>query len=357
MVVFTFCTVCGVKLTPKNRISYRPNSCRDCELERKRLYSLKRKEDNKKRTKSSGKVAAKTSKLSKSKVKSKPVVKKSLKAAKPKLKSKEQIKREKERERLRLQKERERERLLKERERENLRREKERERLRLQKEREKDRLLKERERERLRREKEKEQLKKEKEKEKLNKEKEKEQLKVLKEREREEKRRDKEKEKEQKRLEKEADKERKRHEKEEIKRKAEEERKEKARRKKLLEMNIITDVPDYALNATSFKVKPRRFGNKAQKKSQIVEAQDVAVVTEGSVAKHSPFNPQTDQGEVFRAPSDTPWEGSNFKIVDGVFVAHTDNDAEESRGPSEDEVKAIIERIRLEHKNRKEAAE
>ena len=39
----SYCTVCGVKLTAKNRISYRPSSCRDCELERKRLYSLKRK--------------------------------------------------------------------------------------------------------------------------------------------------------------------------------------------------------------------------------------------------------------------------------------------------------------------------
>jgi predicted DsbA family dithiol-disulfide isomerase len=41
-----YCTVCGVKLTAKNKISYRPSSCRDCELERKRLYSLKRKIQN-----------------------------------------------------------------------------------------------------------------------------------------------------------------------------------------------------------------------------------------------------------------------------------------------------------------------
>ena len=48
-----YCTVCGVKLTAKNRISYRPSSCRDCELERKRLYSLKRKIQNELEEKSS----------------------------------------------------------------------------------------------------------------------------------------------------------------------------------------------------------------------------------------------------------------------------------------------------------------
>ena len=50
------CTVCGVKLNNKNRVEYRPNSCRDCELERKRLYSLKRKDDNAKRSTASAKV-------------------------------------------------------------------------------------------------------------------------------------------------------------------------------------------------------------------------------------------------------------------------------------------------------------
>ncbi|OGI20466.1 MAG: hypothetical protein A3B68_02990 [Candidatus Melainabacteria bacterium RIFCSPHIGHO2_02_FULL_34_12] len=34
-----FCKVCGIKLSTKNTVDYRPGSCRDCELERKKLYS------------------------------------------------------------------------------------------------------------------------------------------------------------------------------------------------------------------------------------------------------------------------------------------------------------------------------
>jgi hypothetical protein len=120
-------------------------------------------------------------------------------------------------------------------------------------------------------------------------------------------------------------------------------------------MNIITDVPDYALAAASSKVKARRFGKKSVNKSQIVEVDKATIEKNKTSRIVVPFNPQDGvTGEILRAPSDTPWEGSNFKIVGGTFVNHTDNDVEESRGPTEDEVKAIIERIRLEHKTRKE---
>ena len=34
-----YCKVCGISLTAKNIVDYRPGSCRDCELERKKLYS------------------------------------------------------------------------------------------------------------------------------------------------------------------------------------------------------------------------------------------------------------------------------------------------------------------------------
>ena len=34
-----YCKVCGVTLKASNTVDYRPGSCRDCELERKKLYS------------------------------------------------------------------------------------------------------------------------------------------------------------------------------------------------------------------------------------------------------------------------------------------------------------------------------
>ena len=34
-----FCKVCGIILKAINTVDYRPGSCRDCELERKKLYS------------------------------------------------------------------------------------------------------------------------------------------------------------------------------------------------------------------------------------------------------------------------------------------------------------------------------
>ncbi len=360
MSAHSVCTVCGVKLTAKNKISYRPNSCRDCELERKRLYSLKRKEDNQKRSKSTSKsVASKKAKKTSVKAKPKKALVKSKKAPAKKIlsktRAKDQQKREREREKLRLQKEREREKLLKQRERERLQKERERERILKQREREKLQREKEHQRELQRREREKEQLKKDREREKLFKLKEKQRLKEELKKDREQKRLERENEKEQKRLEREREKEQKRFEKEEAKRIADEDKKEKARRKKLLDMNIITDVPDYALAATSSKVKTRRFGKKISNKAQIVEADKTALEDAKASKLVVPFNPRDGvTGEILRAPSDTPWEGSNFKIVGGTFVNHTDNDVEESRGPTEDEVKAIIERIRLEHKTRKE---
>ncbi len=361
MSAHSVCTVCGVKLTAKNKISYRPNSCRDCELERKRLYSLKRKEDNQKRSKSTSKTVA-PKKTKKTSVKAKPAKKVLVKSKKApikkvvsKTKAKDQEKREREREKLRLQKEREREKLVKQRERERLQKERERERIVKQREREKLQREKDHQRELQRREREKEELKKDREREKSFKLKEKQRLKEELKKDREQKRLERENEKEQKRLEREREKEQKKFEKEEAKRIADEDKKEKARRKKLLDMNIITDVPDYALAATSSKVKARRFGKKISNRTQIVEADKAALENAKASKLVVPFNPQDGvTGEILRAPSDTPWEGSNFKIVGGTFVNHTDNDVEESRGPTEDEVKAIIERIRLEHKTRKE---
>ena len=367
IVIITNCTVCGVKLNTKNRVSYRPNSCRDCELERKRLYSLKRKSDQNKRAKANGKAKpkAKPAPKLKSKAKSvktskklvakktskKPVKKLDTKAIAAKNKEKERL--AKEREKLRIQKEKERIRLQKERERERILREKER--IRLQKERDKERIQKEKEREKLRKEKEKEKLLKlkAKEQEKLDKVKQKEQLKLSKEAEREEKRRAKEEEREGKKREKEEAKRKKQEEKD----KRAQEKAEKERKKKLLDMNIITDIPDYIVSSSTVKVKKRRLGkpSKALKNSQIIQAPSSGGSTLNPEKVVAPFNPAAeDTGEILRAPSDTPWEGSNFKIVGGSFVSNTENEEDENKGPSEDEVKAIIERIRLEHKTRKD---
>jgi hypothetical protein len=373
------CTVCGVKLNNKNRVEYRPNSCRDCELERKRLYSLKRKDDNAKRSTASAKV--KSTKSSKKVTAKKPASKKAIDKLSPAKKAQLAAK-DKKAKLLAAKKIAEakklREKLLKDREKERLRREKERERLlkdrekeKIQREKDRDRLLKEREKERLKRDKDRERLEKQKEKERLDKLKDKERARQEKELEKEKAKQDKLLDKEFKRQEKEAEKERKKQEKEELKRKKIEEKESKARekaekekaeraKKKLLDMNVIVDVPDYIVNLASAKVKKRRLEkvSKSAKKAQIIEVPAEAILNLDDKSLDKPFNPEADDpGEILRAPSDTPWEGSNFKIVGGVYVNHTESDTVESRGPSEEEVKAIIERIRMEHKTKKDGAE
>lgn len=370
----SYCTVCGVKLTAKNRISYRPNSCRDCELERKRLYSLKRKKDSPSKSKSTAKKA--TTKSAAKKTSKKTTTKKTAKktASKKSTLTKAQVQKERERarkekERERARKEKEKEKARKEKEKARARKEKEREKARKEKEREKAR--KEKEREKALKIKEKEKLQKQKEREKLRKEREKEKELARKEKEklRELKRQEREAEKERKREEREAERERKRFEKEEAKRLKQEEKERKARekaekeraereRKKLIDANMIVDLPDYVFEQSTAKVKKRRLSNsRAAKKEQIIDAElgNNKTSPESSQAS-TPFNPsEVFDGEVLRAPSDTPWEGNNFKIVGGSFVNHSGDDTEESRGPTEDEVKAIIERIRLEHQSKKEA--
>ena len=62
---------------------------------------------------------------------------------------------------------------------------------------------------------------------------------------------------------------------------------------------------------------------------------------------------ELSEDDLLRAPSETPWDSSSFKIVNGSFVEHGVEDQEESRGPSPEEIKNIIEKIRLEHKTRR----
>lgn len=86
-----FCKVCGVGLKASNTVDYRPGSCRDCELERKKLYSnltldsgSKSKASNKKA--SSKKVKSAKDKKTSSKKDSKDKSLKKLKLIKLKLK-------------------------------------------------------------------------------------------------------------------------------------------------------------------------------------------------------------------------------------------------------------------------------
>ena len=225
-----FCKVCGIGLKASNTVDYRPGSCRDCELERKKLYSglsidfgsskstkktSKKKKSKKKRVsklkhkKSTGKKLAKKLKFKKQKLlkakklKAKKLVqmkrlikiragrekkKKKLRQkieklrklrAKKALKLKLQRKKQKERERKSREQLKQRIRKAKERERKLLRKEKER----LRKEKEKIRNLVRQEKERLRAEKraEKERVRTEKQRIRLEKQQEKERLKKAKE--------------------------------------------------------------------------------------------------------------------------------------------------------------------------------
>jgi hypothetical protein len=357
-----YCTICGIKLVAKNKISYRPNSCRDCELERKRLYSKKKREEAKKKstrpstksktikTNSKAKITKKVFSPQKRSADSKSISQSNFKKLSLKNKSenlkKEALKKIQEREKL--AKAREKERLLKERDKEKL-----------AKAREKERLLKEREREKLAKAREKERLLKERDKEKLRKEreKEKETSKKTKELEKEKKRKEKEEERLRKLQEREESKIKKLEElkaKEEEKKEKEAKEKEAKEKKRLLDLNIITDLPEEVLSHSSVKVKKRRLGDSSKTNNQIVNDKIKPLSFDlSSSALATAFDPTYDPGEVLRAPSNTPWEGANFKIVNGVFVGHTDDDQDETKGPSEDEVKSIIERIRLEHKTRK----
>lgn len=224
-----YCKVCGVGLSSKNTVDYRPGSCRDCELERKKLYSgvsfdtgskgSKAKKHAKslrikiKGSKKDKKVAKKLKQLQVKLKKQKLLKVKKLKAkkiaiqkrlakiraqrekkrkslrlkierlrklrAKKALKLKSQRKKQKQRERkakeklkLRLRKAKERERNLLQKERERLRKEKERMRLLVRQEKERIRAEKRADKDRIRAEKQRVKLEKQQEKERLKKAKE-----------------------------------------------------------------------------------------------------------------------------------------------------------------------------------------
>ncbi len=232
-----FCKVCGVGLKSKNTVDYRPGSCRDCELERKKLYSgltldfgsskssrkLKKVKNKKKlkvklklklKNKKRDKKLAKKLKLIKSRIKKQRLLKakkqKAKKLAQQRKLAKLRLQRERKRKKLRAKieklrklrskrafklkqkkrKQKEKERKLREKLKQRVRKAKERERKLLQKERERLRKEKEKlrqivkqEKERVRAEKraEKDRIRSEKQRVKLEKQQEKERLKKAKE--------------------------------------------------------------------------------------------------------------------------------------------------------------------------------
>lgn len=183
-----YCKVCGVTLKATNTVDYRPGSCRDCELERKKLYSglnidfgtsKSSKKSKKKKERKKTKVRVHKSKRSKRARKPKKSQKKfrqvklrlqkrkMLKAKKlSKLKKLKKIRAEQERKRKKLRGKIEKLRklrakkalklkILKRKQKDKDRKEKERLKRRIRKSRERERKLLQKERERLRREKEK----------------------------------------------------------------------------------------------------------------------------------------------------------------------------------------------------------
>ena len=185
-----YCKVCGVLLKTSNTVDYRPGSCRDCELERKKLYSglsvdfgsaksTKRSKVSKKKGRKKLKVAT-TTRKSKRRKTDKKLEKKRLKLFKLRLKKQKMLKakrlaklkklgkiraqREKKRKKLRAKIEKVRKLRTKKLLRFKIQKRKQKERDRREKERIKQRIRKAKERERKLLQKERERLKKEKEK-------------------------------------------------------------------------------------------------------------------------------------------------------------------------------------------------
>lgn len=173
-----YCKVCGIKLSSNNTVDYRPGSCRDCELERKKLYSGISIEIGKKgisKTKSKRSIKkVKTTKLKggRKPKKAKKYTKQLIKLKKQKREKAKKLaklrkireQREKKREKIRARIEKLRKlraqkllklKVLKKKQKERERRERERIRFRIKKAKERERKLLRKERERLKKEKEK----------------------------------------------------------------------------------------------------------------------------------------------------------------------------------------------------------
>ena len=112
-------------------------------------------------------------------------------------------------------------------------------------------------------------------------------------------------------------------------------------------------LPDYIKEQAKTKVKKRRLKSMpgGKRNASASSKKDKSL---SSLPKDPDiFSLKSDDGELLRAPSETPWKVNSFKVVNGSFVDHGPEDSEESKGPSPEEIQAIIEKIRLEHKTRR----
>lgn len=111
-------------------------------------------------------------------------------------------------------------------------------------------------------------------------------------------------------------------------------------------------IPGYIKEAAKIKVKKRRLGKLPAVRSKNISSLNSDSQSE-DVSSVFALGKNLTEEDLLRAPSNTPWESSSFKIVDGSFVEHGAEDQDEAKGPSPEEIKNIIEKIRLEHKTRR----
>ncbi|MFM7457506.1 MAG: hypothetical protein ACKO3R_02425 [bacterium] len=324
-----YCTVCGVKLTAKNKISYRPSSCRDCELERKRLYSLKRKIQNE--------LEEKSSKTVKSAAKASPSTSKAVKPASPALKAPVKTTKEKAvvaKSKVTKAEESKSRKAKKAPETKNKKTE--------------EPVIIEPQAKTLSLEKKTTNTKKAtassskattsatKARSTTNKAKptvkaqstsaKKKTTKVVAEEE----------------LEEEAL----------LEDPAIDEIVETASIVKAKASSALIVIPSYIKEAAKIKVKKRRLGKLPSVRPKNISSLNSDSQSE-DVSSVFALDKNLTEEDLLRAPSNTPWESSSFKIVDGSFVEHGAEDQDEAKGPSPEEIKNIIEKIRLEHKTRR----
>lgn len=409
-----FCKVCGIKLSANNTVNYRPGSCRDCELERKKLYSglsmnigskSKSKKGKKKQKvkafKAKKSKKGKKGKASKSKLKKQRLLK-AKKLAKYKKLTKLRILREKKRKKLRAQVEKLRKirvkkllklKQLKKKQKIRERKEKERLKKRLRKAKEIERRLIKKERERLKKEKEKlrQLARQEKERIRAAKKAEKDRIRAEKQRVRLEKQREKERLKKAKEAAKFAIIQAR----ESARKAAQEARRLREEAKKPPIVSVVTKVKELqpppnvkVISAAprqekspqpTKKLDPKKFtiadaallesatvipakGLKSEDKEKGKQTSGKKGEGEAPKFKKDPdpiidrYNPYSKQGSdpnAPRPPSPTPWLASNFSVVKGDFKETKEEESGTAQsGMSEQQVREIIEKVKSDHKKK-----
>ena len=400
-----YCKVCGIKLSSKNTVDYRPGSCRDCELERKRLYS------NVSGTtkKISKKVKIKKVKISNKKIKKLTVAqkKKLIQSQQAKLKKQKAIiklrlQREQKKKKLRAQIEKLKKqraekaiklKIQKKKQREQERREKDQLRIKLKKEKEKERALVRKEKERLKKEKEKLRKVLREEKDKIRQAK-----KAEKDRVRQEKlkiRQEKQWEKEKLKRAKEAAKAAMGQAKEAARQAAQEARRVREEAKKPPIVSVVTKLKEFQVpsnvnkvikqpmlkeedkkeDQAPRKIDPKSVASMTASSASILKSAKVIPVgqddlsdadlkdtqrreekiqkeTDPIIDRYNPYENEANNPNAPRPPSPTPWLAPNFSIVEGDFKETDQDDTATQGGLSEEQVKNIIEKVKNDHKKK-----